>query len=271
MRAPTIQLSLALPAALAGTSICLSFFLLRGGSESLRPLPVAPVVNTAAGPVEAVLGPPTRLLTGPRAQKVENLRVVAKTSLAHFVPAGPQRQQAQAHPPATPRLAPQPRTLAPAPTPAPAPVEASAVYFPVESVHCHGRGKKLVPGRNKPHCHGRGKTLALGRDNSHVPPRGHSEAGAKGRAEGHERVKTNAKGASPGNPTKTRTAPPGKPETKTRPAPPGKPEAKPKKAPSEEPQATPAPVAEQDPGPARGREDDHAGGGRGGGKKKAAR
>jgi hypothetical protein len=248
----------------------------------LRPLPVAPVVNTAAGPVEAVLGPPSRLLTGPRAQKVENLRVVAKTPLAHFVPAGPQRQQAQAHPPATPRLAPQPRTLAPAPTPAPAPVEASAVYFPVESAHCHGRGKKLVPGRNKPHCHGHGKksalgrdnphrhgkTLALGKDKSHVPPRGHSEAAAKGRAEGHERVKTNAKGASPGNPTKTRTAPPGKPETKTRTAPPGKPEAKPKKAPSEEPQATPAPVAEQDPGPARGREDDdHGGEGRGGGKK----
>jgi len=265
MRAPTIQLSLALPAALAGTSICLSFFLLRGGGEPLRPLPVAPVVNTAAGPVEAVLGPPSRLLSGPRAQKVEHLRVVAKTPLVHDVPARSQRQQARAHSPATPRLAPQPRALAPAPTPAPAPVETSAVSFSDESADCHGRGHKSGRGKNKPHCHGRGKKLALGRNKPHVSPPGQSEAAPKGRAEGHEHMKTKAKRASTGKPeTTTRTAPPRKPEATT---PPGKPEGKAKKAPSDEPQGTVPPVAEQDPGPGHGQEDDHHGGGRGGGKK----
>src|SRR5436190_22942073 len=137
MRAPTIQLSLALPAALAGASVCLSLVLLRGGGEALRPLPVAPVVNTAAGPVEAVLGPPSRLLTSPRILQLETPRVAAKTPAAHDLP---QRSHQQKPAQPAPGVAPKPPTATPAPAAAPAPVEASAVSFAVKHKHNHGRG-----------------------------------------------------------------------------------------------------------------------------------
>ncbi len=235
MRAPTIQLSLALPAALAGASVCLSLVLLRGGGEALRPLPVAPVVNTAAGPVEAVLGPPSRLLTSPRILELETPRVAAKTPAAHDLPQRSQ-QQKPAQPAPAPRVAPKPPTAAPAPAAAPAPVEASAVSFAVKHKHNHGRGK------------------ALGRNDRETPP-GQSDGATVGRAEGHESREP-----------KTKKHSPGKPETKATKTSPGKP-PKPQKASSEKaPNA--APAVGQDPGPSHGSEDDgHDGGGHGGGKK----
>jgi hypothetical protein len=251
MKAPTIQFSLVVPAALAVTSICLSLFLLRGGGQSLRPLPVAPVVNTAAGPVEAVLGPTSRLLAPPGRRQVEDLQVAAETPVAQSPIVRSQPDRTRAHTPAATRPAPKPPAAAP--PPAPEPVQASADSLAINATPLHGHGKKLGHAKNKRHI------FLLGKE----------EAPAKDGAEGHEIVKTKATKASPGKPEpKAKKAPPGKPEPKAEKASPGKPEPKGKKASAGKPQPKAVPVPEQDPAPARGRaDDDHGGGGRGGGKK----
>jgi hypothetical protein len=239
MKAPTIQFSLAVPAALAVTSICLSLFLLSGGGESLRPLPVAPVVNTAAGPVEAVLGPTSRLLAHPGRRQIEDLQVAAGTPVTHSLAVRSQPHERRAHTPAATRPARKPPAAAPAP--APEPVQASADSLASNATPVHGHGKKLGHAKDKRHIFLLRKEEAPGKDG----------------AEGHEVVKTKATKASPG-----------KPEKKAKKASPGESEPKGKKASAGKPQPKAVPVPEQDPAPARGRnDDDHGGGGRGGGKK----
>jgi len=149
MKVPTVQFAYVVPAALAGASICLSLFLLRGGGEPLQPLPVVPVVDSAAGSVATVLRAPTHILARPHAE----LRLTAETQTVQ--PAAQTVQPSSGRPMAkktrTHRQAPPARVKprVPAPTPTAVQPRVSLADNP-EPKPASGPGNGKALGRDKP-------------------------------------------------------------------------------------------------------------------------
>jgi hypothetical protein len=161
--APVTQI---VPAALAAASIGLSLFVLPGGGESLRPLPVVPAVNLVTGRIAASLEAPGHAAAA-------SSRLSVPTAPAVSTSAGGARHAAGPAGPRVRRLVPR-RSVAPPPVSSP-------------------RSTLAAPHAPAPRATGRGKAKL--QVQAHSPP-GLSRSAGRGHARGHNR----AQGAPQGPP-----------------------------------------------------------------------